>query len=57
MQVQLGQIVDKKIQGGPPKNPTATSEESGTKAGSREQKQGTAYAPWTQHHLRGGQTT
>ena len=57
MHVQLGQIVDKKIQEGPPKNPTATSEESGTKAGYREQNQGTAYAPWTQHHLRGRQTT
>ena len=30
------------------KNPTVTSEEAGTKAGGREQNQGTAHAPCTQ---------
>ena len=39
------------------KTPTATSAEPGAKAGGREPKQGTAHAPLTHHHLRGGQTT
>ena len=39
------------------KNPTATSEEQGAKTGCQEQKQGTAHAPCTQHHQRGGQNT
>ena len=39
------------------KNATATSEESGTKAGGQEQKQGTSQAPSTQYHQRGRQTT
>ena len=37
--------------------PTAISEEPGAKTGCREQKQGTAHAPCTQHHQRGGQNT
>ena len=40
-----------------PKRPTAASEEPGAKAGCQELKQGTAHAPCTQHHQRGGQTT
>ena len=40
-----------------PKNPTATFEEPGAKAGGGEQKHGTVHAPCTQHHLRGGQNT
>ena len=40
-----------------PKNPTAAFEEPGAKAGDQEQKQGTAHAPCTQRHRRGGQTT
>ena len=43
--MHLGQIIDKKIQKDP-KNPTATSEELGARTGCREQKQGTAHAPW-----------
>ena len=47
--VQLGQILDNNIQKDP-KSPTVTSEEPGAKTGCREQKQGTAHAPCTQHH-------
>ena len=36
------------------KNPTATSEEPGAKAGGWEQKQGTSHAPCTHHHLKVG---
>ena len=35
----------------------ATSEEPRAKTGCWEQKQGTPYAPCTQHHQKGGQTT
>ena len=34
----------------------ATFEEPGANVGCQEQKQGTEHAPWTQHHLLGGQT-
>ena len=40
-----------------PKNPTAPFEEPGAKAGGQEQKQGTAHAPCTKHHLRGEKNT
>ena len=56
MHVQLGQIMGNKIQKDQ-KNPTAASEELEAKTGCQEQKQGTAHAPCTQHHQRGGQTT
>ena len=39
------------------KNPSATSEEPGAKAGRPEQNQSTVHAPCTQHHQSGGQTT
>ena len=51
MHVQLGQIMDNKIQKDQ-KNPTATSEELGAKTGCQGQNQGTAHAPCTQHHQR-----
>ena len=56
MPTQLGQIMDNEIQRDQ-KNPTASSEEPGAKAGRQEQKKGTVHSPSTQHHLRGGQTT
>lgn len=37
------------------KKPPATFKEPGANAGCQEQKQLTEHAPWTQHHLRGGQ--
>ena len=55
MHAQLGQTLDKRYK--ETKNPATTFEEPGAKAGGWEQKQGTAHAPCTQHHLRGGQTT
>ena len=39
------------------KSPTATIEELGAKTTCLEKKQGTAHAPCTQHHQRGGQNT
>ena len=39
------------------KSPTATSEESGAKAGGWEQKLGIAHTPCTHHYQRGWQTT
>ena len=48
MHVQLGQILDNKIQKDQKAQPPILK--------SREQKQGTAHAPCTQHHQRGGQT-
>lgn len=40
-----------------PKKPPATFKEPGANVGCQEQKQHTEHAPWTQHHLRGGQNT
>ena len=39
-----------------PKHPTATSKELGAKIVCREEKQGTAHAPCTQHHKEVGKT-
>lgn len=50
---QLGQILDPKVT--ETKTPTATFEKLGAKMMCQEQRQGTtAYAPCTQHHLKGG---
>ena len=55
MHVQLWQILDNKIQRDQKTQlPLLKSQEQ--KRGG-EQKQGTAHAPCTQHHQRGGQTT
>ena len=39
------------------KKPKGTSEEPWAKTGRQKQKQGTAKAPCTQHHQKGGQNT
>ena len=39
------------------KKPPATFEEPGANVACQEQKRHTEHAPWTQHHLRGGQNT